>query len=639
MSEEPLNPTDPVGVGSYRFVSRLGSGATGVVYRALGPNGIDVAVKLLRPELADNQNVRERLRREADALRMVSGGRTAKVLEVDADSSTPFLVTELVPGDSLDLFVANTGPLRGGILWSVVEGLVEALESIHNAGIIHRDLKPTNIMIGADGAKVVDFGISAIQDVVGLTSTGAFIGTAAWISPEQVNGGMVTTKSDIFSLGLVLAFASTGTHPFGSGRSDAVMFRIAHESPTLTGIPESLRPIVESCLNKNPLLRPSLELIRSSLIGIVPYKIEAKQEDYKDISSTRMVGQTQIETGLGRGPTLEPPAVHSPVLGSDNKKKPNLATIAGILVVVALGAALVLVNNRSTDSDSVIAVSPVATNSTESTANEGYFNENFDWSTFSGDLIEDLDSSGSPSFGEAGDSADWARITYWGTQLDCRDYQPLKILSYANEAKPIFQNTYANRFAGDDHPNTWIDGTVAITVFTGFNESKSSFSDRVSAVHQDIGDGCSDEDFYLDKDAPQINSCIRRMFPDGNFSLSYVDSYCAKQSLLAISWDTDSTKNISFVNDDDPGHGRPGYSVILAAGPESTDDLKWAARIYVQVLVWEAEDIGVVLVTTSSNSDPEKYSSGGDKLWEFAGNLSVVAEESIVNTVNKALLK
>jgi hypothetical protein len=316
-----------------------------------------------------------------------------------------------------------------------------------------------------------------------------------------------------------------------------------------------------------------------------------------------------------------------------------LATIAGILVVVALGAALVLVNNRSTDSDSVIAVSPVATNSTESTANEGYFNENFDWSTISSDLIEDLDSSDSPSFGEASDSAAWARITYWGTQLDCNDYQPLKILSYANEAKPIFQNTYANNFSDSNHPNTWIDGTIAITVFTGFNESKSSFSDRVSAVHQDIGDGCSDEDFYLDKDAPQIDSCIRKMFPDGNFSLSYVDGDCAKQSLQAISWDTDSTKYISFVNDDDPDHGRPGYSVILAAGPESADDQKWAARIYVQVLVWEAEDIGVVLVTTASNSDPAKYSSGADKLWDFAANLSIVVEASIVKTVNKALLK
>ena len=145
--------------------------------------------------------------------------------------------------------------------------LVEALQDIHAVGIVHRDLKPSNIIIGSDGIRVVDFGISALQEVAGLTSTGMMVGTAAWMSPEQVEGRPVDSASDVFNLGLVMAFLCRGKHAFGEGRPDALMYRIVHGEPDLTMVPPSLLPIIKRCLTKDAASRPSLTEIRDALQG------------------------------------------------------------------------------------------------------------------------------------------------------------------------------------------------------------------------------------------------------------------------------------------------------------------------------------------------------------------------------------
>ena len=260
---EPLFDSDPTQLGEWKILGRLGSGGFGVVFEAISESGEKVAIKLLRPELSDDKRLRDRLEREAEALGRVQGERTVKVLEVVTEGDHAYLVMEMLMGETLSGFVSEKGPLEGPLLWFAAGGLVEALQDIHAAGVLHRDLKPSNVIYGPDGIKVLDFGISGIAEETGLTQTGAFLGTAAWISPEQVLGKKATTESDVFNLGLVVAFASTGEHPFGTGRSDAVMFRIANSEPNLENVPEIIREVVERCLCKSPSGRPTL----SDLIG------------------------------------------------------------------------------------------------------------------------------------------------------------------------------------------------------------------------------------------------------------------------------------------------------------------------------------------------------------------------------------
>ncbi|SVA59884.1 uncharacterized protein METZ01_LOCUS112738, partial [marine metagenome] len=230
---EPLRASDPSVIGEYTLEGRLGSGGFGVVYAATTTNGSRVALKVLRSELSDDQRLRRRLAREAEALRRVDGDRTVKIIDVVTDGDQAYLVMERLYGSTLENLVKDQGPLQTASLWLAGEGLIEALHDIYNAGIIHRDLKPSNVIYGPDGIKVLDFGISVIAEQTSLTQTGAFVGTAAWISPEQIRDDGVTEATDVFNFGLVMAFAATGRHPFGGGRNDALMYRISSEAPDL----------------------------------------------------------------------------------------------------------------------------------------------------------------------------------------------------------------------------------------------------------------------------------------------------------------------------------------------------------------------------------------------------------------------
>lgn len=293
-----LLPEDPNSVGSYQLVGRLGAGATGVVYEAVSSDGERVAVKVLHPSLANSPGIRERLRREGVALQRVTGVRAVHVLEVDADGPRPFLAMELVEGQTLDDYVNSFGPVRGALLWGMAEGLVEALSDIHDAGIIHRDLKPSNVLLGPDGVRVVDFGISALADATSLTGTGSFVGTAAWLSPEQVQGDEVTEASDIFGLGMLLAYASAGHHPFGYGRSDAVMYRIIHSEPKLEDVPVPLLPVVIGCLLKAPEERLSLFAIQELLAEAD--KSNSSESDAVESGHTRVVSKDeQVQALIG----------------------------------------------------------------------------------------------------------------------------------------------------------------------------------------------------------------------------------------------------------------------------------------------------------------------------------------------------
>ncbi|MFI9205792.1 protein kinase [Streptomyces sp. NPDC053048] len=260
---EDLSPEDPRELGAYRLLGRLGAGGMGRVYLARSDRGRTVAVKLVQPELAGQEEFRRRFRQEVRAARQVGGEWTAPVLDADTEADVPWVATGYIAGPSLRQVVdTDYGPLPERSVRILGAGLARALQSIHAAGIVHRDLKPSNVLVTLDGPRVIDFGIARALETVtdgGLTRTGAAVGSPGFMSPEQVRGAQITPASDVFCLGSVLAYAATGTMPFGTADSGvhALMYRIAEEEPDLTGVPPTLRPLITAFLAKDPADRPS----------------------------------------------------------------------------------------------------------------------------------------------------------------------------------------------------------------------------------------------------------------------------------------------------------------------------------------------------------------------------------------------
>jgi len=299
---DSLLPSDPVSIDGYVIEGRLGSGGFGIVYAATSPDGVPVAVKVLRPELSDDLRLRERLAREADALSRVEGHRTAEIFEVVTEGDLVYLVMERVEGESLTDQVNDGGALSGPMLWFAATGLVQALQEIHAAGIVHRDLKPSNVMYGPDGVKVLDFGISVVADETSLTQTGAFVGTGAWMAPEMVLGNDITEKTDVYALGLVLAFIALGAHPFGEGRADALMYRILNSDPDLDGIPAPFIDAVSMCLQRDPGDRPTLDELGRFFGSNGEQQISATSIVGSDTGGTRIVqsAATAVSSGGNR---------------------------------------------------------------------------------------------------------------------------------------------------------------------------------------------------------------------------------------------------------------------------------------------------------------------------------------------------
>ncbi|MFJ8198836.1 protein kinase [Streptomyces sp. NPDC096152] len=264
---QTLGAGDPQRIGAYRLLARLGAGGMGQVYLARSGRGRTVAVKLVRQELAEQEEFRARFRQEVQAARRVGGYWTAPVLDADTEAVVPWVATGYVAGPTLQQVVGHDhGALPERSVRILAAGLANALKDIHAAGLIHRDLKPSNVLVTIDGPRVIDFGIARALETVtdgGLTRTGALVGSPGFMAPEQVRGERITSACDVFCLGSVLAYAATGALPFGGGDSGvhALMFRIAEQEPDLTRVPEGIADLVRACLKKDPAARPTLDQI------------------------------------------------------------------------------------------------------------------------------------------------------------------------------------------------------------------------------------------------------------------------------------------------------------------------------------------------------------------------------------------
>ena len=267
---EPLRGEDPRRVGRYRLVARLGAGGMGQVFLGFSPAGRPMAVKVVHPELARDQAFLNRFRQEVAAARKVSGAYTAPVVDA-GDGDLPWLATTLVVGPSLADAVEQQGPLPEISVWRLAAGLAEALAEVHSCGLVHRDLKPSNVLLAADGPRVIDFGISRALDGTRVTGTGMLVGTPAFMSPEQASGAPVGPASDVFSFGGVLTFAAIGSGPFGDGSPVAIIYRVVHDTPMLTGLPGALSDLVTRCLAKRPEDRATLaELMEIITANLAP---------------------------------------------------------------------------------------------------------------------------------------------------------------------------------------------------------------------------------------------------------------------------------------------------------------------------------------------------------------------------------
>jgi hypothetical protein len=263
-SFQPLEDGDPRVVGGYRLMARLGSGGMGRVYLSHTPGGRAVAVKVIRPELAENTEFRKRFRTEVAAASRVHGLYTAPVVDSDTESAMPWCTTAYVPGPSLSDAVRDHGPLPVDTVLRLIAGVAEALQAVHREGIVHRDLKPSNVLLASDGPRVIDFGVARAADATSVTQSGTALGTVAYMAPEQVLGGEATASADVFALGQTAVFAATGGAAFGDGDPHAVLYRVVHEEPDLGQVPGEIRDLVARCLRKPAAERPSVEeVIRS----------------------------------------------------------------------------------------------------------------------------------------------------------------------------------------------------------------------------------------------------------------------------------------------------------------------------------------------------------------------------------------
>jgi predicted Ser/Thr protein kinase len=266
----PLRAHDPRRLGTYELVGRLGEGGMGTVFLARTPAGVLVAVKVVRADLAPDDEFRRRFRSEVDRVRQVPPFCTAEVLDADPDHEHPYLVVEYVDGPTLAEVVEQRGPLTAANLHGVAIGVATALTAIHGAGVIHRDLKPRNVLLAPGSPKVIDFGIArATEATGGVTQAGQMVGTVAYMAPERFGEADVpiSPAADVFAWGGVVAYAGTGRTPFGGDSAPATAGRILTQEPDLTGLTGSLRDLVAAALQKDPADRPSARELLELLVA------------------------------------------------------------------------------------------------------------------------------------------------------------------------------------------------------------------------------------------------------------------------------------------------------------------------------------------------------------------------------------
>ncbi|WP_433477864.1 serine/threonine protein kinase [Spirillospora sp. CA-142024] len=354
----PLVSGDPARLGRYELVGRLGEGGQSVVYLGRREDGGQAAVKLLRDQLSRSPEWRARFEREMRMIGRVAGFCTAQVVEADISGDLPYVVSEYIPGPSLSGLVNQRGPRTGTDLDRLAVGTVTALAAIHRAGILHRDFKPSNVLMGPDGPRVIDFGIARVIGAASAKGSGV-VGTPSYMAPEQVTNAELGTGVDLFTWAATMLFAATGRHPFGNDTISAVFNRILHYEPDLSPLPDSLRGAVASCLAKDPATRPEAQQVLLNLLGGQdvpdddgPLSTGAHfAGDARAPSAPPTVGRSGHLAGTGSGGTYQAPPPHTVPPARRRRRGLGIAAaiVAPLVALAAGGTAWALMSSGSGD--------------------------------------------------------------------------------------------------------------------------------------------------------------------------------------------------------------------------------------------------------------------------------------------------
>ena len=348
MAVESLRPGDPCLVGPHRLLGRLGQGGMGTVFLAVTPDDRVVAVKVLRDGCVDAEG-RRRFRRELEVLQRVRGPNLVEVLGGDASAVTHWIVTRFVPGQRLDELVAESGPLPELGLVRLGLGVALALRALHAAGVVHRDLTPGNVLVLSGEAHVIDLGLAVVADLTAVTRSGLVLGTAGYLAPEQVLGEPCDSSADVHAWGATLALAGTGRPPYGTGRPEAVLYRVVHAPPDLLGLAGPLAALVAASLAKDAAQRPSVDDIVLALEAL-------GSRELVSVSS----GPQVVRTGNVPAAEVGVPGCPAPAVPSTEVLHAGVTGVLGQDSTQVLG----LAGARSLDQPSTASASTTASTST-----------------------------------------------------------------------------------------------------------------------------------------------------------------------------------------------------------------------------------------------------------------------------------
>ncbi|MFC4057946.1 protein kinase [Planomonospora corallina] len=325
-----LGMDDPQQIGAYRLVGVLGEGGQGTVYLGQDPSGRRVAVKVLHTRMAAEAALRERFEREAELARRVAVFCTAQVLEAGIERGRPYLVSEYVPGPSLQQLVTTEGPRTGSGLERLAVATATALAAIHRVGIVHRDFKPANVIMGPEGPVVIDFGIARILEASATNS--ALVGSPGYMAPEQLSDGPAGPASDVFAWAATMVYAATGHPAFTGQHPAAVMNAVMNGEPDLNGVPRGLRSLLTSCLAKNPASRPTADRVLATLTGNgtaqSPFGGNGSQEANRTVPG-RLTGSpaapgSPAPADQGAGPSPRPHPDDVTMYGTPGERGPRM---------------------------------------------------------------------------------------------------------------------------------------------------------------------------------------------------------------------------------------------------------------------------------------------------------------------------
>jgi serine/threonine-protein kinase len=249
-------------VGPYRVVSLLGEGGMGSVYRAVGEDGVDVALKLVKPELASDPVFRKRFDREASAAERVSHPHVVPVLDKGEHEGRPYLAQQFLKGGTLEQLIEKEGPLELTLVVRLCLEIGGGLDALHEAGLVHRDLKPANIMLNGSGsAHITDFGLAKIRDASILTKAGQALGSMDYMAPEQIRADEVSGQSDVYALGCVVFECLSGKPPFADREGMRILWAHLQDDPPdpcagRDDVSEDVSWAVLRALEKEPNQRP-----------------------------------------------------------------------------------------------------------------------------------------------------------------------------------------------------------------------------------------------------------------------------------------------------------------------------------------------------------------------------------------------